>query len=277
MKIVKAWMQAIWAENVKEWKIELAYPVDFVRQFIDPFIWALPYVFYGVALVGGRHSESLKKLSGSGDVVSFILLGYVLMGFLGTALWAMGMSLRREQLFGTMESVFVTPMPRWVFVFGMALHSTLHQGGIIAAQCVFFAVVFKMLFQVSGIFPSLLATGLMVFALYGIGLNVAALTLIFKEGWIVAELLYSFMNVLTPVVYPLAVLPLFMQKLSLTLPTTYGVILVRHFMTGERMPWQTWQGLFYLFLLGFLWVLFGLWVFHAVDRKIRRDGLLGEY
>lgn len=262
---------------MKEWKIELAYPVDFIRQFIDPFIWALPYVFYGVALVGGRYSASLQKLSGSGDVISFILLGYVLMGFLGTALWAMGMSLRREQLFGTMESVFVTPMPRWIFVGGMALHSTLHQGMIIMAQCVFFAVVFKMMFHVSGIFPSLFSTGVMLFALYGIGLNVAALTLIFKEGWIVAELLYSFMNVLTPVVYPLAVLPLFMQKLSLMLPTTYGVLLVRHFMTGEKMPWGGAQGLFFLFILGFIWVVFGLFIFHAVDKKIRRDGLLGEY
>lgn len=270
-------MQAMWAENVKEWKIELAYPVDFVRQFIDPFIWALPYVFYGVALVGGRHSASLQKLSGSGDVVSFILLGYVLMGFLGTALWAMGMSLRREQLFGTMESVFVTPMPRWIFVGGMALHSTLHQGMIIMAQCLFFAVVFKMMFHVSGLFPSLFSTGMMLLALYGIGLNVAALTLIFKEGWIVAELLYSFMNVLTPVVYPLAVLPVFMQKISLALPTTYGVLLVRHFMMGEKMPWGSAHGLFFLFILGFMWVIFGLFVFHAVDKKIRRDGLLGEY
>ena len=54
--------RAIWAENIKEWKIELCYKADFARTLVDPVVFLLPYLLYGVALVGGRQSEHLKEL-----------------------------------------------------------------------------------------------------------------------------------------------------------------------------------------------------------------------
>jgi ABC-2 type transport system permease protein len=275
--VIGHYARAIWAENIKEWKLELTYPADFVRSLIDPVVYLLPYLLYGLALVGGRQSEHLHKLVGTSDLVTFVTLGYIFIGFLNMALWAMGFSLRKEQYYGTLESVFAAPVPRWVFTMGMSMHSILHQGLMIVVQLVFMLLVFSLTANPAGILPSLAVIGLMMVALYGIGMIMASTTLILKQGWIVSEILASLVMVITPIAYPLAVLPLFMQKAALVVPTTYGILTARHFLLGELMPFSVGTAFLRLGLLCVAWVAFGLIIFAIIDRYTRRSGTLSHY
>ena len=216
MQKIKHFLRAINAENIKEWKIEISYKTDFIRTFIEPIVYLLPYFFYGLAVVGGRHSDYLKKLTGYSDIITYILLGYVLMGFLGTACWAMGMAIRKELWYGTLESVFVAPVPRWVYIAGMALHSTLHQGLIMIFQTIVIALSFKIVLNLKNIWVALIPLILMVLSLYGLGILIAGLTLLVKQGWTISEAVYTLLTVITPIAYPLSVMPDFLQKVSLT-------------------------------------------------------------
>ncbi len=274
---VKHYARAVWAENIKEWKLELTYKADFARTLIDPVIYLLPYLLYGLALVGGRQSPALEKLTGTSDVVAFVTLGYIFIGFLNMALWAMGFSLRKEQFYGTLESVFAAPVPRWVFTLGMSLHSILHQILMIAVQILFIVAVFSLSVNPLGILPSLAVIGLMLIALYGIGMIMASTTLIFKQGWLVSEALGSILMVVTPIAYPLAVLPLFLQKLALAVPTTYGIIAARHLLLGEQMDFSLATAFIRLTVLCIIWVGFGLAIFGLIDRYTRKSGTLGHY
>lgn len=274
---LKHYAGAVWAENIKEWKLELTYPADFARSLIDPVVYLLPYLLYGVALVGGRQSANLQKLVGTSDLVSFVTLGYVFIGFMNMALWAMGFSLRKEQMYGTLESVFAAPVPRWVFTMGMSAHSILHQLLMIAVQILFIGLVFNMHINVMGLFPSLALVGLMMVALYGIGMVMASTTLIFKQGWLISEALGSILMVITPIAYPLAVLPMFLQKAALAVPTTYGILTVRHFLLGEKMPFTVADAFLRVAVLCVVWVIFGLVVFTIIDKQTRRSGTLSHY
>jgi ABC-2 type transport system permease protein len=269
--------RAVWAENIKEWKLELTYPLDFVRSLIDPVVYLLPYVLYGVALVGGRYSPNLQKLIGTTDIVSFITIGYVFIGFMNMALWAMGFSLRKEQMYGTLEAVFAAPVPRWVFTMGMSMHSILHQFLMIAVQLVFILAVFSIKVNPLGLLPSLAMIGLMLVALYGIGMIMASTTLIFKQGWLISEALGSLLMVVTPIAYPLAVLPVFMQKAALAVPTTYGILAARHFLLGEQMGFSVGAAVLRVGVLCVVWVVFGLVTFALIDRYTRRSGTLSHY
>ncbi len=277
MRRLPGYLRAIWVENIKEWKLELAYKADFARSLVDPIVYLLPHLLYGIAIVGGRSSPYLEKLSGSSDIITFVILGYIFIGFLNMALWAMGFSLRKEQYYGTLESVFAAPVPRWVFALGMAAHSTLHQSIIIVFQLIIMYIIFTFTVKASGIFPSLVLIAIMIFALYGFGMMVAALTLIFKQGWLVSEALSSIMMVITPIAYPLGVLPVFMQKASLFIPSTYGVLGVRHFLIGEKLPFSLPVMFLRLFLLCAIWITFGILTFHIFDKYTRRQGTLSTY
>ncbi len=271
------YLRAINAENIKEWKIELKYKPDFIRQFFEPFVYLFPYFLYGFALLGARDSEHLKSLTGISDIFAYIFIGYLIMGFLNTACWAMGASLRKEQWYGTLETVFVAPVPRWVYVGGMALHSTLHQGLIMLIEAVVVVVIFKIFFNISGMLPALILLLLMISTLYGLGILVAGLTIGLKQWWVISEAASTLITIVTPIAYPLAILPLFLQKIALVLPTTYGVMGIRHFLIGEHLSMSIPSIFFRLAIMLVIWICSGLGVFLLMDRYGRRKGFLSIY
>jgi ABC-2 type transport system permease protein len=271
------YLRAINAENIKEWKIELTYKPDFIRQFFEPFVYLFPYFLYGFALLGGRYSEHLKSMTGISDMVAYTFIGYLFIGFLNTACWAMGFSLRKEQWFGTLETIFVAPVPRWVYVAGMALHSTCHQGLIMLIQAVVITTFFAIVLQMSGIFVTLVVVLLMLLGLYGLGIIVAGLTIALKQWWVVSEALSTLIVVVTPIAYPLAVLPLVLRRASMFLPTTYGIIGVRHLLLGEELVVSLPTIFLRLTLILVVWLTFGMIVFLIMDRYGRRKGSLSIY
>ena len=274
---IRRYMRAMNAENVKEWKIELTYRVDFIRGMLEPLIFVFPYVLFAMALMGGRSSSVLEGLTGVSDGVTYTIIGYIFMGFLNTAVWGMGFALRKEQWYGTLESIFVMPVPRWVYVMGMALHSTAHQGVILFFQIAVVYVLFGVILDVQGVLPVLVLIALMLISLIGLGLMVSGLALIFKEGWIISEVLYSLITIVTPIAYPLAVLPPLLQKISVVMPTTYAITGIRHFLIAENMEFTMWNAYSRLIIIGVCWVVTGLLMFQIVDRKVRREGTLSEY
>jgi len=277
LRRIAHYFRAINAENIKEWRIEWKYKPDFFRQFIAPFVYLLPYILYGIALLGGRFSEHLQKLTGVSDMIAYIFIGYLIMGFLNTACWAMGWSLRKEQWYGTLDTIFAAPVPRWVYVAGMAFHSTCHQGLIMVFQAVIITIFFSIIFSTAGILPMLLIVVLMVIGLYGLGVLIAGLTIGLKQWWVISEALSTLMLVVTPIAYPLAVLPVFIRKISLLLPTTYGVMGIRHLLLGEHLEYSLGTIFLRLGIILVVWVTFGLLTFMLMDRYGRRKGFVSLY
>jgi len=274
---LKAELRAIWECNIKEWKIELAYPISFVRACVEPVIFLLPFLVFGLVLVGGPVSETLKTLVNTSDIVTFTFSGYMIMGFIGTAVWAMGFSIRKEQWYGTLESIYVTPTSRLSLVFGMAVHSIVHQSiGTILEFGVIYAI-FGFALKVEGILSALVIFALMMFALSGFGVFISALTLILKEGWIVSEGFHSIIMILSPVAYPLLVLPNIAQQASLLLPTTPGLIGMRTFLLQDYRPEILGNVFLHLLALDVAWMLFGITIFYLIDIYIRKSGTLGKY
>ena len=274
---LKAELKAVWEANIKDWKIEFAYPVSFIRQLISPLVFLLPFLIYGLALVGDEYSPNLEQLVGTGDVVAFIFTGYIMMGFIGTAVWAMGFSIRRERWFGTLEAIYVTPTSRLGQVLGMALHSTVHQilGTII--QFIVIYLTFGLALKIEGILPALGIFALMMLALYGFGIVISALGLILKEGWVVSDSLYSIMMILSPVAYPLAVLPTVAQQASYLFPTAPALIGMRSFLIENYQPEVVGNVFLHLLALGAVWILFGIVVFRLTDVYVRKRGMLKKF
>jgi ABC-2 type transport system permease protein len=274
---LKAELKAIWESYIKDWKIEFAYPVSFIRQLISPLVFLLPFLLYGLALVGGRYSPNLEQLVGTGDVVTFIFTGYMLMGFIGTAVWAMGFSIRRERWFGTLEAIYVTPSSRLGQVLGMALHSTVHQTLGTIIQLIVIYLTFGLALKIEGILPALGIFALMMLALYGFGIVISALGLILKEGWVVSDALYSIMMILSPVAYPLIVLPTLAQQASALFPTAPALIGMRSFLM-ENYHAEAFGNVFlHLLVLGAAWILFGVFIFRLTDVYVRKRGMLKKF
>jgi ABC-2 type transport system permease protein len=274
---LKAEMRAIWENNIKEWKIELTYPFSFIRQCIEPLIFLLPFIVYGLVLIGGRYSDSLMHLVGTGDIVTYIFTGYIIMGFIGTSVWAMGFSIRKEQWYGTLESIYVTPASRISLILGMALHSVVYQGIAVLFEFSVIYAIFGLALRIEGILPALIIFALMMFALCGFGIFVSSLALILKEGWIISEGLYSVLMILSPVAYPLTVLPNIAQQMSKVFPTAPALIGMRSFLIENYTPEVIGNVFLHLLALDLAWIIFGIIIFSVTDVYVRKRGTLGKY
>lgn len=199
------------------------------------------------------------------------------MGFIGTAVWAMGFSIRRESWFGTLEAIYVTPTNRLVQVLGMALHSTVHQilGTLVQLIAIYFT--FGLGLKIEGILPALVIFALMMLALYGFGIVISALSLILKEGWVVSDSLYSIMMILSPVAYPLIVLPTVAQQASAIFPTAPALIGIRSFLIDSYQAEAFGNIFLHLIVLGVAWILFGVFVFRLTDKYVRKRGMLKKF
>lgn len=313
-------MRVILAEIEKTMKIWLCYPLLIGFWAVFPLLWVSPFVFQGLALVGGLSSSPFKNLTGTGNYMAFVLIGAMVSTYVFSGLWGVGNSLREETYWGTLEFIYATLMVIFqalicVFLFGVALtlgkllpillilvlllvgfygfaiafagltllikeaHGLVHTMEyvfylyalvairaimllnkgfgevwqvtlilllIILLQLGLLHLIFKLIFDINGILPSLLVVGLMLIAIYGLGMMIAALAL-------------------------------FLQKISHLLPTTYGILTIRHLLIGEEMGFSMATSLFRLAILGMVWVGFGLFIFALVDKKTRREGTLGHY
>jgi len=274
---LKAETRAIWENNMKEWKIELAYPISFFRQSVEPLVFLLPFIVYGLVLIGGRYSDHLMQLVGTGDIVTYVFTGYIIMGFIGTSVWAMGFSIRKEQWYGTLESIYVTPTSRLSFVLGMALHSLLHQGISVFLEFSAIYVIFGLALRIEGILPALVIFALMMLAFIGFGIFVASFAMVLKEGWIISEGLYSVLMILSPVAYPLTVLPSIAQQASNVFPTAPALIGMRTFLIENYTPEVMGNVFLHLLALDAAWIIFGIIIFSVTDSYVRKRGSLGKY
>jgi len=217
------------------------------------------------------------QLVGTGDVITYTFTGYMIMGFIGTAVWAMGFSIRKEQWYGTLESIYVTPTSRLSLILGMALHSVVHQSiGTIFEFAVIYAV-FGLALKIEGILPSLIIFALMMLALGGFGIFISSLALIFKEGWIISEGFHSILMLLSPVAYPLTVLPNIAQQVSTIFPTAPALIGMRSFLIENYTPEILGNIFLHLLALDAAWILFGILIFYLTDSYVRKRGTLGKY
>ena len=144
-------------------------------------------------------------------------------------------------------------------------------------QAVVISAFFAIAFQTTGLLPALLIIALMLLALYGLGVTVAGLTIGLKQWWVISEALSTLILVVTPIAYPLAVMPLVLRKVTLFLPTTYGVLGVRHFLLGETLHMGLGTIFLRLIIILIIWCTLGLGLFMVMDRLGRRKGILSTY
>ena len=124
----RAEVRAANALAVKQWKVEFAYPLSLLWFILMPFIWFIPTLIAGVAIVGGESSAHLATLAGTSDWLSYIAIGSSFTGLAMGMFWGTGLSFRREQNVGTLETLLSTPINRSTIVWGSALHNIQHGG-----------------------------------------------------------------------------------------------------------------------------------------------------
>lgn len=273
---LKTQLWALYVIARKDWKVFWRYPLNAVSNIFQPIIWITPIYFMGKAFSTDGQALGFAAYSGTGDYMSFILLGTVLTNFIMTVFWGMGYALKQDMDAGVLESNWLTPVPRLLILVGRTLTSLLTTAVISVIMLVIAGVLFG--FKPTGNTLAAFLTAIpMLIGLYGFGFAFAAVVLLMREANTLVDVGSFLVQGFSGTNFPVQSLPSWLIPIALALPLTYGLDAVRGLIlrTNTILPIRVEIVLVIVFMFGMLW--FGSWVFYRVERRVRTLGTLGQH
>jgi ABC-2 type transport system permease protein len=260
----------------KDWKIFWRYPLNAISQALQPIIWITPVYFMGKAFSTNGQALGFAAYSGTGDYMSFILLGTVLSNFILTVFWGMGYALKEDMDAGVLESNWLTPVSRLLILVGRTLTSLLTTTITSSIMLVIASLLFG--FKPTGNTLAAFLTALpMLLGLYGFGFAFAGVVLLMREANTLVDTSSFLVQGFSGVNFPVKSLPSWLIPISLALPLTYGLDAVRGWLlkTNTILPIRVEIIILIVFMFVMLW--FGSWVFYRIERRVRTLGTLGQH
>ncbi len=258
-------------------RISVRYPANFIIWGILPLLWLLPFVFTATAFSGGLSSPNFGSQTGYAEFIPFIVLGWVVYSFVDSSIWGTGNTLRWYQFAGVLEPMFLIPAPRLSILLGAAiaeLITTSCSTAILFTVCV---IIFGLSFSFTAIFPVLLILIMMIVAFTGFAFAFSGIILVFKDPSVLTQLVSVVIYTLTPVNYSINVLPLWVQPLSLLIPSTFAIIGIREAALAAAGIPQLWFDIIILLILDVVFWLIGILAFRLAEHHTRKKGTMGEF
>lgn len=179
---------------------------------------------------------------------------------------------------GTIEQVYLSPLPSWVVAAAGRVVAALTETVLVAAATYGIVSLFVPI-HVSWHPAALLPAGMLVIAAVGLSLVIAGATLVWKRIELVNDLVLAMVMMFSASALPLIDAPAWWTDLGHVFPLTdpvgglYRTLLTDH--TGLAV-WGT-GGIAPLLIIPVAYLLSGVLAFRAGERLAKRRGTLGRY
>jgi ABC-2 type transport system permease protein len=257
---------------VRDARLAISYPIAFVLQWlgIAASVMSLWYV--------SRIVPPSGHFSYNGAVVSyfdFALINVAFLAFHTAALQSFERSIRDDQIFGTLESTFATATGAHVIVLASALWAfTITSINVVCYLC--FGFAFGMHLNHIDLGASLLLLALTITATIPLGILSAGAVMVLKQGAPIQYLLNMAASVLAGVLFPVSLLPQWLQTVSWLLPATHALNGIRGALQGATIG-QLWPDVCWLGIVSAVLLPLSLWAFDRAVRRAAYDGTLAQY
>ncbi len=250
-------------------RIQLSYPFQMVSQVTGPMLMVFSFFFIG-RLVGD--SPALARYEGG--YFPFVVVGLVVVRLADSALSAFTAGIRAEQASGTLELILASPtrLSR-LFAGWMAWPLTVAgvQAGILFVASV---VVAGGAFDLAAIPAAVPAFVLTVGSFAAIGLVSGAFVVVTKRGDPFGPLVMAATNLVAGALFPVEILPGWLQALARAFPAFYGFNAMRAVLLGGESFLSTLDELAVLAVFDLALVAAGLWLVGRALTLARVTGTL---
>ena len=252
--------------------IVVAYLAQARDRLTEPsFLWPLliqPVLIAAIATI-------LFERTGSRGVLLYGVIGSGLVGLWNTNLWSSGWIVESERWQGTLELLLAAPA-RWEdALLGKSFCNSSFSVASMLVTLVVAAYGFRV--PVTLQHPGAFAAALMltVVAVTCLGLLLGALFVLSRAASRAGEIMNYPIFILSGLLFPITVLPMWTRPLSFTLAPTWSAQALR-WSAAQPQGWP-WGNYLMLVLLGAVYYGAARCAYAVVERKVRRDGTLGYY
>lgn len=256
------------------------YPSNFIGQIFWPVMLPAVWVLMGQAYSGGGDSAAMDAFasrSGTTGITLFIFVGYAMYMWLSSLLWGPGTSLRREQMTGSLEAVFLTPVSRLVPLFGPTLTNVVWTVFQLVVMGIAVWLMFGVVLPLGGVLLTFLVVLAGLPAMYAMGSLFGALVLRFGEIGPAVQFVRGALSLLCGITFPIVMLPVWAQVTSTAMPPTYIVAAIRDALLSGATPIDLAPAAAALLVLSVVFGGIAIVLFRVLEASARRTGMLGRY
>ncbi|MFX0056441.1 MAG: ABC transporter permease [Promethearchaeota archaeon] len=262
----------------KNLRLAIRYPANLLIWGILPVLWFAPFILMATAIAGPEASTHFTELSGFDDYITFCVIGWFVIMFLDNSIWGIGNNFRWEQFSGTLEPLFMAPVPRVSLLLGAAFSDSLQAVFQTVVLVAISSLIFGPLYTLTQILPIVVILLVMIIALYGFAFMVAGLIIVFKDPSVLTQLVSEVTWMISPVQYPLAALPGPVRFAAYMIPTTIAIVTIRELaITGVMNLLGFLSTLAGLGLIGLLFWILGMGSFRYAEKWSRQRGHMGGF
>jgi len=211
--------------------------------------------------------------------IGFVVLGGAMTAFWLNVIWMMAQQLWWEKSQGNLELYFAAPMNIMSVLFGMAFGGFIMASTRAAAVLVVATVIYHVTFAIDQWFLLLAVFFLTLAALYGLGMVLASLFLMWgREAWHLTQLLVEPVYFVSGLNFPVARLGMLGSLAIAILPLAVGLDAMRQLAFADSAyplgtPGPAVEALI-LVAMTVVFVLLARWTLRTLERRAREAGRL---
>lgn len=259
---------------IKDFKVATSYRLNFLMQFFGVFFTST--LFFMISQMIG--TEKLPALEQYGnDYFTFLLIGIALTDYFTIATSSFAAEIRSSQVVGTLESLLVTPTSINTILLSSFLYKLLYTSLRILLYFLVGIFIFGANINFTNI-PAILTTFVLVLLPFiGIGLLSAAFIIVLKQGSPISFVVSMSSGLLGGVLYPIQVLPDWIEPFAKLLPITHGLEAMRQILINHCGFEQIGFQLIILLFFSFIFMSTGIGSIIVAVRIARKEGSLLHY
>jgi len=248
----------------RDFRIEKNYKLAFILKLAGMYLYLSIFYFMGF------------WLEKSGAFFLSVFLGIIFANLLLVPLNAFSEGLRKEQLYGTMESLFLSSKSNFSLLSGVVSYPLVY--GFLETVIYLGALFFIPLPGEINLFLLLSGVVLGLFSLAALGIISASFIMAFKRGDPINFLLNAALTLLGGVFFPVSVLSGWLLKLSLLNPITHALELIRiGFGFKSSLSWSPQSSIMFLLIFSIVVLPAAFYAFKLAVKHAGKTGSIGKY
>lgn len=208
---------------------------------------------------------------------SFALVGIAFFDYLTIALTTFDASLQEARQNGTLENLLVTQTSLPVILAGSSLYPFVLMSLRTVIYIGWGAILFGFPLQGANWLGALLVLGASILAFSSLGILSASYLLIFKRGNPVTWAILGLSSVLGGMMYPISVLPVWLQRLARLIPVTYSLEGMRAAILGHASMRELVPSIAGLLIFAAIFVPLSFAIFSWALRRTKITGTLTHF
>lgn len=258
----------------RDFAVARSYRAAFAIEIFQALLGSASFYFLSRFVESPKLERSLPP---GANYFSFALVGIAFFDYLSVALTTFDGSLQEARQNGTLENLLVTQTSLPVILAGSCLYPFAWMSLRTAVYIGWGAVLFGFPLQGANWLGAFLVLGASVLAFSGLGILSASYLLIFKRGNPVNWAILGVSSVVGGMMYPISVLPVWLQRVARLTPVTYSLEGMRSAILGHASTRTLLPSIAGLLLFAVLLLPISFAIFSWALRRTKITGTLTHF